>query len=212
MSIVIGLVGGICAGKSTVSKLFEDRGHCVVDADKLGHAAYLPGTDCYKELVAHFGDGVVNPDQTINRRALGSIVFADPVKMRELEAIVWPHIRNMIQDKIKEFRREDEDLSAASGSASTDVSASASASSSSSAAVSAPPSPRLLRVLVIEAAIMLDAGWQDLVDQVWVLEVEPETALQRLMTRNNLSREESEKRLSSQKSNEWRRGFATTVG
>lgn len=191
--VVIGLVGGICAGKSTLSKLFEDHGHTVVDADKLGHQAYLPGTECYKELVAHFGDELVNPDQTINRKVLGSIVFSDPAKMRELEAIVWPHIRRMIQDKINEHRELE----------------SASALASGTASDSALPSKR---VLVIEAAIMLDAGWQDMVDQVWVLEVEPTIAIQRLMSRNSLTQEESEKRLSSQKSNEWRRGYATVVG
>ncbi len=63
----------------------------MVDADKLGHQAYAVDTDCYNDIVKHFGEAVVSPeDRSINRKALGAIVFGgDKGKMRELEGIVW---------------------------------------------------------------------------------------------------------------------------
>ena len=75
-----------------------------MDADKLGHEAYTIGTDCYQKLIEHFGQRIVSDDDTINRKALGSIVFSDASQMRALEAIVWPEIRRLIQDKVDEVR------------------------------------------------------------------------------------------------------------
>lgn len=66
-------------------------------------------------------------------------------------------------------------------------------------------------VVVLEAAVLIEAGWQDLVDEVWVAEVEPETAIERLASRNGLSREQAEARLRAQLSNEERRRHADVV-
>ena len=72
---VLGLVGGIASGKSTVSKvLTESCGVTVIDADKLGHESYLPGTRCFDRLVEEFGPKIVAGDGTIDRRALGAAV------------------------------------------------------------------------------------------------------------------------------------------
>lgn len=66
-------------------------------------------------------------------------------------------------------------------------------------------------VVVLEAAVLIEAGWQDLVDEVWVAEVDPETAIQRLASRNGLTREQAEARLRAQLSNEERRRHADVV-
>lgn len=72
---VLGLVGGIASGKSTVSRvLAESCGIAVIDADKLGHESYRPGTCCFHRLVEEFGTKIVAGDGTIDRRALGEAV------------------------------------------------------------------------------------------------------------------------------------------
>lgn len=72
---VVGLVGGIASGKSTVSHvLAEHCGLAVIDADKLGHESYSPGTRCFGKLVDEFGRKIVAGDGTIDRRALGEVV------------------------------------------------------------------------------------------------------------------------------------------
>lgn len=110
MTFVIGLTGGIASGKSSacVHLLSLESGLfniAKIDADKLGHRAYEVGTPCYESIVAHFGkDKIVADDDTINRKALGAIVFGDPSQMRALEAIVWPAIRSMIEAELTVLR------------------------------------------------------------------------------------------------------------
>jgi phosphopantetheine adenylyltransferase/dephospho-CoA kinase len=174
--IVIGITGGICCGKSTViSILAEKYGIKVIDADKLGHAAYVPGTSCCNALIANFGDEIKADDGGINRKALGGIVFSSSEKMKELQSIVWPEIRRMLEDSIRESREQG------------------------------------AKFIVIEAAVMLEAGWQDMMDEVWVVVVPPEQALERLVVRNSLSAEEAQKRIDAQMSNESRIAYATLV-
>lgn len=71
---VLGIVGGIASGKSTVSKVLSECGVAVIDADKLGHESYQPGTRCFSKLVDEFGAKIVARDGTIDRRALGDAV------------------------------------------------------------------------------------------------------------------------------------------
>jgi dephospho-CoA kinase len=95
--IVIGVTGGICSGKSTISRILSSTfGVPVIDADIIGHEAYFPHTTCYDQLIQNFGNTIVNEDETINRRELGKIVFSNQNKMNELQAIVWPVIRFVI--------------------------------------------------------------------------------------------------------------------
>ena len=68
----IGLSGGIASGKSTVTATLADLGATVIDADKLGHRAYEPGTAPFAQVVAAFGEEIVAPDGTIDRAALGA--------------------------------------------------------------------------------------------------------------------------------------------
>ncbi len=172
---IIGLTGGICSGKSTISHILESCGAVVLDADKLGHAAYLPDTSCYLKLVENFGNTIVSSDGNINRAALGAIVFSSPDKMKELQNIVWPEIRSMIESNLADRRAEG------------------------------------AKAVVIEAAIMIEAGWQDLVTSMWVVKVCEETAKKRLMRRNGLSEEDSLKRIHTQMSNEQRAQHADLV-
>lgn len=92
-----------------MSKMLESYGAKIIDADKLGHEAYNVGTDCFTKLVAHFGPEIVGPDQQINRKALGAIVFSETSKMRELESIVWPEIKILIRKYVDKHIAESGD-------------------------------------------------------------------------------------------------------
>jgi len=106
VTTVIGLTGGIASGKSVVSGMLAERGAPVIDADKLGHEAYLPGTACFDEVVAAFGQDIVAPDGTVDRKALGAKVFGDPAQRKRLEAIVWPAIKRLAAERIAQLRAE----------------------------------------------------------------------------------------------------------
>ena len=82
--LVVGLTGGIGAGKSTAAARFQALGATVIDVDALGHVVLVPGGRAHDAVLAAFG--------TVDRRALGSIVFADPAQLERLTAISHPAI------------------------------------------------------------------------------------------------------------------------
>jgi dephospho-CoA kinase len=94
----IGLTGGIASGKSTISHVLREMGARIIDADGLAREALSPGTEAYKETVKLFGRRILSSDGSIDRKALGDIVFKDPEKRAVLEGIVHPEV----------FRREAE--------------------------------------------------------------------------------------------------------
>ncbi|WP_405359536.1 dephospho-CoA kinase [Kitasatospora sp. NBC_00085] len=89
----IGLTGGIGAGKSEVSRLFAAHGAVLVDSDVIAREVVAPGTDGLKAVVAEFGPQVLQADGSLDRPALGAIVFADPERLKALNAIVHPLVR-----------------------------------------------------------------------------------------------------------------------
>ncbi|MGT2460553.1 dephospho-CoA kinase [Sinomonas atrocyanea] len=89
----VGLTGGIAAGKSEVSRRLAERGAVIVDADVLAREAVAPGSDGLAEVVEAFGEDVLAPDGTLDRAALGAIVFADPSRRDMLNAIIHPRVR-----------------------------------------------------------------------------------------------------------------------
>ncbi|MGW4806967.1 dephospho-CoA kinase [Kitasatospora sp. NPDC004272] len=89
----IGLTGGIGAGKSEVSRQLAARGAVIVDSDVIAREVVAAGTPGLAAVVAGFGPGVLLPDGTLDRPALGRVVFADPARLAELNAIVHPLVR-----------------------------------------------------------------------------------------------------------------------
>lgn len=89
----IGLTGGIASGKSTASNYLKEKGIPVVDADLIARLAVDKGMPAYHEIIKAFGDGVLNPDLTINRSYLGDIIFKDADKRKVLNSIVHPAVR-----------------------------------------------------------------------------------------------------------------------
>ncbi len=160
---VVGLTGGIGSGKSAASAILRELGATVIDADKVGHQVYEPGTPCWHDLVAAFGEDIVGSGGSIDRKKLGTRVFADPQLLEKLNTLVWPRIAEAIQERIATMRAE---------------------------GLAAP--------IVVEAAVLIEAGWQTLVDEVWVVATAREHAIERVVATRGLARDEVERRLANQ--------------
>lgn len=93
MVVRVGLTGGIGSGKSTVSALLRDHGAVVVDYDRIAREVVAPGTPGLAAIVQRFGPDVLAADGSLDRPALGAVVFADEAKRRDLEAITHPAVR-----------------------------------------------------------------------------------------------------------------------
>jgi dephospho-CoA kinase len=106
--LLVGLTGGIGAGKSTVARMLEERGARVIDADDLARRAVRNGTPGFDRVVEAFGPDVVKPDGELDRRKLAGIVFADPNRRRELERITHPEVARLLAEALAPFRATDE--------------------------------------------------------------------------------------------------------
>lgn len=99
--VIVGLTGGIGAGKSTVARLLEERGACVIDVDELGRRVLAPGGRAEHEVVATFGPSIQAPDGSISRAALASTVFGDADALAKLTAISHPAINEELREEIR---------------------------------------------------------------------------------------------------------------
>jgi dephospho-CoA kinase len=90
--LLVGLTGGIGAGKSTVSQLLADRGAVIVDADEVARAVVEPGQRALAKLVDRFGRGILDTDGRLDRSTLAKLAFVDDESRRDLEAITHPAI------------------------------------------------------------------------------------------------------------------------
>ena len=103
---LIGLTGGIAAGKSTVAEHWQSLGAVHLDADAIAREVVQPGTPGLAAVEAEFGTGVLNENGSLNRAALAEIVFNDPEKRKALEAITHPLVRAETQAQIAAQRSE----------------------------------------------------------------------------------------------------------
>jgi dephospho-CoA kinase len=90
--LMVGLTGGIGAGKSTVARLLADRGAVVIDADRIAREVVEPGTPTLAKLVERFGPEILHADGSLDRPALAAVAFVDDATRKELEAITHPAI------------------------------------------------------------------------------------------------------------------------
>ena len=176
MVTVIGITGGIGAGKSSASAILGELGVEVIDADKAAHQVYLPDTPAWREIVEAFGEEVLAADRTIDRRKLGPKVFAEPAALQTLNRIMHGKIFAYIQGQIAYSRRTE-----------------------------------AARVVAVEAAVLLEAGWQALVDQLWVVVAPVEVAIARLRDDRGVPEDQARARIAAQMSNDERIAHADTV-
>ena len=105
--LLVGLTGGIGAGKSSVSASLARRGAVVVDADAIVKALQQPGTEVFAEMVERFGSGIVAADGSLDRAAVADVVFTDPQALADLGAIVHPGVHTEIERRIAEQQGTD---------------------------------------------------------------------------------------------------------
>jgi dephospho-CoA kinase len=172
---VIGLTGGIASGKSTVARLLAERGVPVIDADHLARQAVMPGMPAAVAIRAAFGDGVFAPDGTLDRTALGNLVFRDATARHRLEGIMHPAIALLAEAKLAELRTAGAPL------------------------------------VIYMAPLLIEAGVTDRVDEIWVVYVDRETQLCRLMARDGIEPAEAESRLDAQLSMEEKKAYGRLV-
>ncbi len=105
---ILGITGGVGAGKSTVLDYLQNKYQArVIQADQVGHMVQEPGQTCYKKIVEMFGSEILNEDFTINRQKLGAVVFSDPSALQKLNQIVHPAVKEYIISEIQKEKAED---------------------------------------------------------------------------------------------------------
>lgn len=105
--LLVGLTGGIACGKSTVAQMLSARGVPLIDADVLAREIVEPGQPAFNDIVAAFGD-VLTPDGQLDRKRLGSVVFADVEKRKALEAMTHPRIFQRFTEKTQVLEQKGE--------------------------------------------------------------------------------------------------------
>ncbi|MGE3821717.1 MAG: dephospho-CoA kinase [Isosphaeraceae bacterium] len=164
----MGVVGGIGSGKSAVSAVLAEFGAFVIDADKVGHAL-LNQPPVLDRLLERFGRVILAPveetegRETVDRKALGAIVFSDPKALRDLESILHPRMRQTFEKAIARTIRRGE-----------------------------------AKAVVLDAAILYEAGWDSLCDRVLFVDTPKSVRVERLRESRGWSEEAVTRRESSQ--------------
>ena len=174
--LTIGLTGGIGSGKSTVAKILAEFGAPIIDADKVAHTTYAPGAASYTAVIAAFGAEIVAPDQTIDRKKLGAIVFGNPDRLNKLTSIVWPATFESIRENLADLRARG---------AKTPV--------------------------IVEAAILIEANWQPLCDEIWLVRASRQAVIDRIERQRGLKPAETEARIRAQLSDDERAKHASLI-
>ncbi|KJD20622.1 MAG: dephospho-CoA kinase [Pseudomonadota bacterium] len=104
--MIVGLTGGIGSGKSTVARAFGSLGIGWVDADDVAREVVMPGEPALAAISEHFGNDVLHADGTLNRSALRSIVFDNPVERQWLESVTHPRVRERILVHLERLQRQ----------------------------------------------------------------------------------------------------------
>ncbi len=161
--MIVGLTGGIATGKSLVSNELKRLGAHIIDADLIAREIVEPGKPAYKELIEAFGEGILNEDKTLDRRALGRMVFSDREKLKKINNITHPKILKRIEEEIAKINSGGKDA-----------------------------------VIVVDAAVLIEAGAHKSVDKVIVVYAGEDRQIERIKKRDSLSENEARCRINSQ--------------
>lgn len=101
--VILGLTGPTGAGKGFVSQALAEKGFAVVDADRVAHDVMAEGSPCAAAVARAFGPEVLRPDGSLDRKALGALVFSSPEKLRRLNALSHPPILAQLRAELKAF-------------------------------------------------------------------------------------------------------------
>ena len=169
----VGLTGSIAVGKSFVLDILRELGARTIDADAVAREVVEPGTAGLKAVVDEFGAEILKPDGSLNRPALGSIVFADEAKRHKLNSILHPFIIARQDETMRHWEKQTPDA-----------------------------------IAVVDAALMIESGGYKRFDKLIVVHCRTQVQLERLMKRDNISREEAERRVKAQMPQEEKKKYA----
>lgn len=171
----IGLTGGIASGKSTVLTYFKDKGIPYIDADIVAREVVEPGTKGLQAIVDVFGLNVLHDDGTLNREALGAIVFHNEEKRLQLNSCLKEYIRNRIMELTANYEEQD------------------------------------TPVLIYDIPLLIEGEWYTMMDEVWLVYVNELIQIERLMSRNGLTKEDAIARIKSQMRLDDKRSYADVI-
>ena len=164
---VIGLTGGIASGKSTVSSMLSELGAVIIDADRLTREVQSPSSGALEEIRTAFGDEVILPDGSLDRRKLAEVVFRDRDALELLGSIIHPRVIARTEELLREMQ-------------------------------SAALEEGRVRIVVVDAPLLLEAGVDRITDEVWVVALCRDEQVRRLMKREGYTRDEALSRIDSQ--------------
>ncbi|MEW5867380.1 MAG: dephospho-CoA kinase [Bacillota bacterium] len=159
--MVIGVTGGIASGKSLVSSELARFGGLVIDVDHVARELVEPGQPALEAIIKEFGAGFRQRDGTLDRRSLGKLVFSDPEALDRLNRIMFPRMRQVASERIREATRQHS-------------------------------------LVVVDAAVLYEAGMDKLVDRVIVVTASEAKRVARIMARDRLTQEEALARVKAQ--------------
>lgn len=171
---IIGLTGGIACGKSEAAEYLESLGAVHIDADAISRSLTAPGGEALPAIRERFGEDVFRPDGTLDRGALGAVVFASEPHRRALEAIIHPLVQAEVWRRIREAGEQGQ------------------------------------RVAVLNVPLLFETGMDVLCDETWTVCADPETQLNRVMSRG-FTETEARQRIASQMTPEARQARADRV-
>jgi dephospho-CoA kinase len=175
----VGLTGGIATGKTAVVAMLRELGCRVLEADKIAHQMIEPDGPAYEEVVREFGNEILTAEGLVDRRKLGTIVFADPARLAHLNAIVHPPVLAEQSRQLDAIRQADPHA-----------------------------------IAVVEAALLIEAGFDKKLEYIVVTWCTPEQQLERLTatgTGRGLSVQQARQRIAAQMPVEEKRRRADTV-
>ncbi len=159
---VIGLTGGIASGKSTVSRILKRLGAAIIDADEIARELAAPQGPLWRVFVNHFGETVLQADDSLDRRKIGEIVFSDKREKKWIDEVSHPMIKACVEKELENYRNKNASF------------------------------------VVLDVPLLYEVNWQSLADEVWVVYVDAAIQLQRLISRDSLSRDVALCRIAAQ--------------
>ena len=172
--LVLGLTGNIGCGKSSVSTIFMENNIKVVDADIVARQIF-DDKNLLNEVFSTFGESIRNQDGSLNRRALGNIVFNDDEKLILLNNLTHPKIKQKILSKVEEYKNQGE------------------------------------KIVVIDAALLIEDDYIPYIQKLILITCRKEIQINRIIARDNCTKEEAISRINSQMSQEEKAKFADYI-
>lgn len=172
--LVLGLTGNIGCGKSSVSTIFMENNIKVVDADIVARQIF-DDKNLLNEVFSTFGESIKNQDGSLNRRALGNIVFNDDEKLILLNNLTHPKIKQKILSKVEEYKNQGE------------------------------------KIVVIDAALLIEDDYIPYIQKLILITCRKEIQINRIIARDNCTKEEAISRINSQMSQEEKVKFADYI-